>query len=164
MSTPSNRKKSQPNVKDDFVSDEVNHALQEARQIITNKGKAKPDEHLIEESTTVKIKNFGKKATDPVEVFISRSTKKTQDSSDEEDNEITGKLFVTLLLKLVSKFQHRTATLKSGLLARTRLDQTICESDRKARRTFTSLQWKRATSRSLITPMPDIEGSKMVSH
>lgn len=93
MSTTPNRKKSQPNLNEDFVSDEVNNALQEARHIITSKGKTKPDEHLIEESTTVKIKNFGKKATDPVEVFISRSTKTAQDScsSDEEDNEITGR-------------------------------------------------------------------------
>ncbi|KAI6175641.1 Adiponectin receptor protein [Aphelenchoides bicaudatus] len=85
MSTPPNRKKSQPNASEDFVSSDVNRALQEAREIITNKGKQKPDHHLIEESTTVQVKNFGKKNELPVEVYVTRSTKTAQDTDEEEE-------------------------------------------------------------------------------
>jgi hypothetical protein len=78
---------------EDFVSSDVNQALQEARLIVT-KGKHKehPNQHLIEESTTVKVKNYG--TEDPVEVFISRSTKTAQDTSSDEESEITGLHFV----------------------------------------------------------------------
>jgi hypothetical protein len=73
-----------------FQSD-VNEALQEARLIVTKgKHKEQPHQNLIEESTTVQVKNSGSR-TDPVEVFISRSTKTTQDSgtiSEEEEEEI----------------------------------------------------------------------------
>jgi len=83
MSTTPARKKSQPNVNDDFVSPDVNQALQEAQQVISQKkSKENPNQHLIEESTTVRLKNFGNR-TDPVEVFISRCTKTTQDSDEE---------------------------------------------------------------------------------
>lgn len=79
---------------EDFVSSDVSEALQEARKIVT-KGKAKDqqkDPNLIEESTTVKLKNFGNRS-DPVEVFISRSTKTARDdsASEEDDADITGK-------------------------------------------------------------------------
>lgn len=79
------RKKSQPNLNEkEFVSNDVKETLQEARIIVTNgKQKEHPNQHLLEESTTVKVKNYGTR--DPVEVFISRSTKTAQDTSDEEE-------------------------------------------------------------------------------
>lgn len=50
--------------------------------MIVTKGKHNQPDNLIEESTTVKVKNYG--TQDPVEVFISRSTKTAQESSDDE--------------------------------------------------------------------------------
>jgi hypothetical protein len=52
--------------------------------LIVTKGKHsnQPNENLIEESTTVKVNNYG--TNDPLEVFISHSTTATQEKSDDE--------------------------------------------------------------------------------
>ncbi|KAH7721894.1 adipor-like receptor [Aphelenchoides avenae] len=75
---------------DDFVSADVNEALQEARRILT-KGESnqkQQDEHILDESTTVRFTRTGRTRNDPVEVFISRSTIVTQKETEEEEEDI----------------------------------------------------------------------------
>ncbi|KAI6223557.1 hypothetical protein M3Y99_01454400 [Aphelenchoides fujianensis] len=67
----------------DFVSSDVNQALQEARRVVSNEKKTdKQNENLIEEHTTVQVRNSGKKS-DPFEVFISHSTITRNDSEED---------------------------------------------------------------------------------
>lgn len=71
----------------DFVSSDVNEALQEARLIVT-RGKrlstSGEDHHMLEDSTSVQVTKSGSRS-DPVEVIITRSTKFTQDSGTDEE-------------------------------------------------------------------------------
>ncbi|KAI6206936.1 hypothetical protein M3Y94_00972000 [Aphelenchoides besseyi] len=77
------RRKTTESNSQDFVSSDVNRALQEARHVV-NRKKQNSNENLIEESTTVQVRNSGKK-TDPFEVFISRSTITHHDNSSEDE-------------------------------------------------------------------------------
>lgn len=69
----------------DFVSADVNEALQEAREIVTE-GRARdnPKERLIEDSTSVKVTKMGTRF-DPVEVIVSRRRVVSQASEEEDD-------------------------------------------------------------------------------
>jgi hypothetical protein len=71
----------------DFVSFDVNEALQEARRIVTKGTRtSQNDERYFDESTTVKFTRSGCTRFDPVEVSISRSTSTvSQKESREED-------------------------------------------------------------------------------
>ena len=74
-------------ISNDFVSADVNEALQEAREIIT-KGRARdnPNERLIDDATTVKVTHQGSR-NDPIEVTVRRSRIVSQPNTDEEDDE-----------------------------------------------------------------------------
>lgn len=74
---------------DDFVSADVNEALQEARRILTKSDthNKQQDERILDESTTVRFTRTGRTRHDPVEVFVSRSTIVTQKESDEESED-----------------------------------------------------------------------------
>jgi adiponectin receptor len=71
----------------DFVSFDVNEALQEARRIVTKGTRtSQNDDRYFDESTTVKFTRSGCTRFDPVEVSISRSTSTvSQKESREED-------------------------------------------------------------------------------
>lgn len=71
----------------DFVSADVNEALQEARQIVTE-GRARynPNERLIDDATTIKVTHQGTR-NDPIEVTVRRSRIVSQPNTDDEDEE-----------------------------------------------------------------------------
>ncbi|KAI1733086.1 hemolysin-III related domain-containing protein [Ditylenchus destructor] len=88
--THQHKPSSASNTVDDFVSRDVNQALQEARDILT-KGKARKNsgERLIEDSTAIK---FNQGCVDgPVEVMISRSRiVASQPNSSDDEEELLG--------------------------------------------------------------------------
>uniref|UniRef100_A0AC35U554 Adiponectin receptor protein n=1 Tax=Rhabditophanes sp. KR3021 TaxID=114890 RepID=A0AC35U554_9BILA len=70
---------------DDFCSNDVSDAINEAREIITTgKASEKLGGHVLEDTTTVRIEKSGS-STDPMQVVVRRSTIVTQLTDDEED-------------------------------------------------------------------------------
>lgn len=71
---------------------DVDEALQEAREILTE-GKARehPFEKVLEESTTVQVLKEGSRS-DPIEVVVTRSTITSQPNTDDEEDSDLGSL------------------------------------------------------------------------
>uniref|UniRef100_A0A915PFY8 DUF7930 domain-containing protein n=1 Tax=Setaria digitata TaxID=48799 RepID=A0A915PFY8_9BILA len=70
---------------------DVNEALQEAQEIMTDgKPRERHPEHLLEESTTVEVVKAGRHG-DPIEIVVTRSTVTSQPNTDDEgDGALSG--------------------------------------------------------------------------
>jgi len=75
--------KSQQEISKDFVTPNVNDALQQARQVLTHGSvDPGPNERLLQESTSVKV---SQNKQDKIEVVIRRSTVSHQNTDDESE-------------------------------------------------------------------------------